>query len=438
MSDVVFGTSGSTGESKSVVRTEESLREDAKMLVAALPELWGPRPAVVSTVRPEHMYGALWRVRAPAVAGCAVDPVVVLSVEELAAAVGRNGRALLVTTPSFLVKALQHPAFASLKGAVSAVVTSGSLLKEETSLAVAETLGVCPVEIFGSTETGSVAFRRRIEGEEWTLFPGVGADVSADGRLVVDSPFAAERPFAMPDIVTISAPGRFVLHGRADRRVKILERYVSLTAVERAFSGHPFVSAVRVEAFGDGVQRIGALVVPSAEGRAALAGGTYSAAASRLRRDLLAEVGELAFPRRIRFVRELPVNEQGKTTVAAVRLALSAWCQEPVVLEWSATDAALSAKLVFPPDAICFSGHFPGFPVLPGVAQIFFLRHFARQVFADFPDAADWRRLKFQKIATPGKVLELSVVRKGEGTFDFSFRIDTGQCSSGTVEGVAQ
>ena len=184
--------------------------------------------------------------------------------------------------------------------------------------------------------------------------------------------------------------------------------------------------------------RLGALVVPSAEGRAALAGGTYSAAASRLRRDLLAEVGELAFPRRIRFVRELPVNEQGKTTVAAVRLALSAWCQEPVVLEWSATDAALSAKLVFPPDAICFSGHFPGFPVRPGVAQLFVLRHFARQVFADFPDAADWRRLKFQKIATPGKVLELSVVRKGEGSFDFSFRVDTGQCSSGAVEGVAQ
>ena len=438
MADVLFGTSGSTGESKSIVRTEESLRLAAQMLVRALPEVWGSHPAVVSTVRPEHMYGALWRVRAPELAGSKVDQAVVLSVEELAAAAGRNGRALLVTTPSFLEKALKHPAFASLKDAFVAVVTSGSLLRAETSRTVAATLGTCPVEIFGSTETGSVAFRRQSEGEEWTLFPGVGASVSPDGRLVVDSPFAAERPYAMPDIVTMVSSGKFLLHGRADRRVKILEQFVSLTAVERAFTAHPLVAAVRVEPFGDGVQRLGALVVLTDEGRAMLAEGTYGGVASRLRRDLLAEVGELAFPRRIRFVRELPVNEQGKTTAAAVRLALSAWCQEPVVLEWSATDASLAAKLAFPPDATCFSGHFPGFPILPGVAQLFFLRHFARQVFRDFPDAADWRRLKFQKVVLPGRVVDLSVTRRGEGAFECSLSGATGTCSSGAIDGVVQ
>ena len=438
MADVVFGTSGSTGESKRVARTEESLRMDAQMLVGALPEIWGSRPVVVSTVRPEHMYGALWRVRAPEAAGCAVDPAVMLSVEELSAAVVRHGRVLLVTTPSFLEKALHHPGFASLKGSCAAVVTSGSLLRAETSRAVADALGTCPIEIFGSTETGSVAFRRRAEGEEWRVFPGVCVYAADGGLLGVDSPFAAERPFTMPDVVTISAPDRFVLHGRADRRVKILEQFVSLTAVERAFAAHPLVAAVRAEPFGDGVQRLGVLVVPSDAGRSALAGGTYSDVSSRLRRDLLAEVGELAFPRRMRFVRELPVNEQGKTTAADVRNVLAAWCQEPVVLEWSATDASLSARLVFPPDSKCFAGHFPGFPVLPGVAQLFFMRHFARQAFRDFPDAAEWKRVKFYRIALPGRVLELSVARCGDGAFEFSFKGEKGSCSSGRVEGTVQ
>ena len=115
MADVIFGTSGSTGDSKPIVRTEESLMADAASLVKAFPEVWSSQPAVVASVRPEHMYGALWRVRAPCIAGCEVHPSTVFSVEELADACRRHGRILFVTTPSFLEKAMLHPDFASLK-----------------------------------------------------------------------------------------------------------------------------------------------------------------------------------------------------------------------------------------------------------------------------------------------------------------------------------
>lgn len=434
MADVIFGTSGSTGDSKPIVRTEDSLMRDAAALVAAFPDVWGPRPAVVSSVRPEHMYGALWRVRAPRVAGCVVDPAIVFSVEELSAACERHGRVLFVTTPSFLEKALLHPDFAALKGRFVAIVTSGSLLRGETLLAVASAVDVCPLEIFGSTETGTVASRRRTEGEEWNLFPGVAASLTSAGTLVVDSPFAMARPFEMSDAVRFVAPTRFILLGRTDRRVKILEKYVSLSVVERALESHPFVDRVRVEAYGDAVPRLGALVVLSQEGRSALASSSFAAVSSCLRRDLLSASGEIAFPRRIRFVRELPANEQGKTTAAAARAALALWCQEPAVLEWSATDSALSAKFVFPPDSECFRGHFPGFAVLPGVAQLYFLRHFALQAFADFPEAATYRRLKFQKIIMPGCTVSLEVTRRGAESFAFSITGETGPCSSGLVE----
>lgn len=434
MADVVFSTSGSTGDAKRIVRTEKSLMEDAAALVAAFPDIWLPRPAVVASIRPEHMYGALWRVRAPAVAGSFVDPAVIVSVEELSAACSRCGRMVFVTTPSFLEKALLHPDFASLKGSFAAIVTSGSLLRGETSLAVADTLGCCPTEIFGSTETGSVAFRRRVEGDTWRVIDDVEVSRSEDGRLIVDSPFAMERPCEMGDIVEMISPREFRLVGRADRRVKILERYVSLTDVETALAAHPFVSRVRVETTADAVARLGALIVPSEEGAAALAGGTYAGVSARLRRDLLASSGSLAFPRRIRFVRALPFNEQGKTTAAAARAALSAWCQEPVVLSWQATDTELSARFVFPPDAECFRGHFPGFSVLPGVAQLFFIRHFSRQVFADFPETVTYRRLKFQKVILPSRETTLSVTRRDGGAFAFLITGATGPCSSGIIE----
>jgi len=431
--EVEFGTSGSTGASKRIVRTEESLLEDARRLVNEFPDVWSSALTVVASVRPEHMYGALWRVRAPAIAGSEVDPSIVFSVEELSAARERYGKFLFVTTPSFPEKALAHPDFAALKGAFHAIVTSGSLLRGETSLAVHETVGCCPLEIYGSTETGTVAWRRRSEGEEWTLVADVQCRATEDGRMWVDSPFAMERPFVMGDLVEFVGERRFLLKGRADRRVKILEKYVSLSEVEAALASHPYVNRVRVEAYGEEVVRIGALIVPSAAGLAVSVRGGSSAVATELRAFLRGKIADHAIPRRFRLVREFPTNEQGKTTVAAVRAALGAWCREPAVLSWQATAERIEAELVFPADVECFKGHFPGFPILPGVAQLYFIRHFARQAFPDWPKVPTYKRLKFQKVVLPGRQVRLTVVRNGDRIFTFSLTGENGPCASGQI-----
>ena len=237
----------------------------------------------------------------------------------------------------------------------------------------------------------------------------------------------------MSDAVTFVAPRQFVLRGRLDRRVKILEEFVSLPDVESVFLAHPLVADVRVEAFGDDVPRLGALVVLAPEGAALLASGTHAALASVLRRDLLPRLGERAFPRRIRFVRALPTDARGKTTASAVRAVLADWCREPAVLAWAATAARLDATLAFPPDSECFDGHFPGFPILPGVAQLFFVRHFARQVFSDFPDDADYRKLKFQRIVRPGERIDLSVSRTDDGVFSFVLSVGGERATGGEI-----
>ena len=434
MADVVFLTSGSTGEPKRIVRTESSLAADAASLVEAFPEVWRGRPTVVSSARPEHMLGHLWRERAPAVAGCASDPATVVSVEGLADAAARHGRIVFVTTPSFLEKALPHPDFASLRGKLQAIVVSGGALRGDAAKAALDVAGVCPLEIYGSTEAGTVAWRRQVDGELCNLHLGVNAWRGDDGALVVDSPYAVSRPMSMSDAAEFVDSRHFRLLGRLDRRVKILEKFVSLPAVESALESHPFVAAARAESIGGDVPRLGALVVPSEEGARALAEGTHASLAGRIRRDVLPRIGELSFPRRIRFVREIPVDERGKTTASAARGALSAWCREPAVLSWSVSQGRLDATLVFPPDCECFKGHFPKTPILPGVAQLYFMRHFAKQVFADFPDAAVYRRLKFQRLVLPGCEARLSVVRRGECSFAFELAIEGGLASSGLVE----
>ena len=174
--------------------------------------------------------------------------------------------------------------------------------------------------------------------------------------------------------------------------------------------------------------------VPSEVGLAVFARDGSSCVASELRAALRGNLADVAIPRRFRLVRELPTNEQGKTTVGSVRAALVAWCREPAVVGWQATADRLCAELVFPPDTECFKGHFPGFPILPGVAQLYFLRHFARQAFKDWPKVPTYRRLKFQKVVLPGRRVKLAVLRKGTSSFEFSIVGGNGPCSSGLVE----
>ena len=111
-------------------------------------------------------------------------------------------------------------------------------------------------------------------------------------------------------------------------------------------------------------------------------------------------------------------------------------CRDPELLAWEATPDSLVAEMVFPPDGEWFAGHFPDFPVLPGVAQLFFLRRFARRTFPDFPDAGLYRRIKFRRLVRPNERVRLEVVRKGPRAYSFTMSVEGSIVSSGTLEGV--
>lgn len=113
-------------------------------------------------------------------------------------------------------------------------------------------------------------------------------------------------------------------------------------------------------------------------------------------------------------------------------------CREPELHSWNATADSLAAEMTFPPDGEWFAGHFPGFPVLPGVAQLFFTRRFAQRAFPDFPDAASYRRIKFKRLVRPGERVRLEVRRRGTASFTFSMSVDGEIASSGSVEGLSK
>ena len=107
----------------------------------------------------------------------------------------------------------------------------------------------------------------------------------------------------------------------------------------------------------------------------------------------------------------------------------------PVVHTWAVSEDSLVTAMTFPSHGEWFCGHFPGFPVLPGVAQLFFIRKFARKAFADFPDVASYRRIKFRRLVRPDERVVLEVARRGVVSFAFTMSVDGEVASSGSMEG---
>ena len=318
---VAFHTSGSTSQPKTIVKTFESLAKEVAFHRAWLHP--SPDTVFLSTIEPDHMYGTLWRVMLPAAAGCRVDPEIILSPESLVEKMRAAWKVFFVTTPSFLKRFCAYAEQYDVPQNCVEITTSGALLDAETSAAAKRVFGVAPLEIFGSTETGGVAWRRQGESAvpyDWTVFDPVKVKVDAEGRLVVRSPFSFQRNFVMGDGVELAPDRRhFKLLGRRDRLVKIAEQRVSLPEMEekmKQLDGIDDVALVALE--GEKGAYLGAVVVLTAprDDTAALTPGAKILA---LRKRLVPIFPKGSVPKRYRFVSELPRNAQGKVQVSALR-----------------------------------------------------------------------------------------------------------------------
>jgi acyl-coenzyme A synthetase/AMP-(fatty) acid ligase len=148
----------------------------------------------------------------------------------------------------------------------------------------------------------------------------IGAD--AAGRLRVRSPYQnldgldEDGWQRSDDAIEILSEGGFQLLGRLDRVVKIEDKRVSLDEVERALQRLEAVREAAVIKLQRGQRlELGAVLVLSGQGRAALAQQRQGQFTLSLRRALRGQLQPLAIPRRFRFAEAIPTNLQGKRLV---------------------------------------------------------------------------------------------------------------------------
>ncbi|QTD33902.1 acyl-CoA synthetase family protein [Pseudomonas fluorescens] len=425
-------TSGSSGEPK---RIDKSLRQLANE-VEALEQLWGAdlgEACILGSVATQHIYGLLFRVLWPLCAGRPFLRKQLAFPEDLQRASREHPAFAWVASPALLKRMGDNLDWPALS-AVRRVFSSGGALPADAAQSLHQRLGQWPTEIFGSSETGGIAWR---QGESlWQPFAGVELNQDSDGALLIASPYLpAGHVEHTADAARIQADGRFELLGRLDRIVKLEEKRISLPMLEQALVAHDWVAEARLGVVQESRASLGALLVLSESGLFALREHGRRSLTETLRRHLGDHCETLALPRRWRLLRQLPLTSQGKLPQADVEaLLLAPRPKAPEILEQAETGGEWNLQLSVPPDLAYFSGHFPKAPVLPGVVQVEWALNLGRQLL-NLPGAfAGMEVLKFQQLVRPGDEIQLHLRFDPErGKLYFAYRNDTATCSSGRI-----
>jgi 3-hydroxymyristoyl/3-hydroxydecanoyl-(acyl carrier protein) dehydratase len=73
-----------------------------------------------------------------------------------------------------------------------------------------------------------------------------------------------------------------------------------------------------------------------------------------------------------------------------------------------------------------FAGHFPGDPILPGIAQLGMVGEVARRAIGEQMRLSGFSRIQFKKIVRPGDELTVTLTRRPELHGVLAFRIESG------------
>jgi acyl-coenzyme A synthetase/AMP-(fatty) acid ligase len=379
------------------------------------------------------MYGIVFRLLLPLATGRPFETLRLAQVQDLARLPLPEG-CVLVSSPAQLSRL---PAGATVGCHIHSLLSAGGPLDEDAAQLCRNELGVVPTEIYGSSETGAVAWRLRKAGAAagWQPLPGVELR-SEDGLLQIRGrQLPTPDWFRSADRVVMTDYG-FELAGRSDRIVKLEEKRVSLDAVERVLQGTGLLQQARALVL-DGTRPVLAVIaMPNAAGWELAGRGKPQLVAELI--DVLRSSAEAeVLPRSWRFVDPWPATADGKSPESLLRTRFDRRIPEFRLLEQDGGSCV--AELWVSPTAPYFTGHFPGQPILPGVAQIEWLVWLCRELLGMDAGFAGLESAKFRRVIRPGNRLRVNLVNDVARKWT-SYQIAHGEdsCATGRIRwGVA-
>ena len=427
--EMVMYTSGTTGEPKAVYKLFLQFENELFELVKVFGNDWVNRH-VYSTVNHHHIYGLLFTALLPIATGLPFRRHRIDFPTELANIADED--VVMASSPAFL-KRLSAETDKEIGFKCPPIIySSGGPLPEEVARKASVLTGYWPMEIYGSTETGGIAYRQSKNGPVWTPFEVCKMSIGENDCLNIKSSYILEAEgFTTGDLVDLYDDGRFLLKGRSDSIVKIEEKRISLPEVENRLKQTGLVQDVRVVPMVGKRQYLAAAIVLNEAGREKFAGLPKLAINNFFHDHLLKFIENTVSPKKWRYLEELPQNTEGKIRMRDIQ-ALFGLAESPnfKILRFRREPGVLTAKLLFPATSDYFDGHFPEFKLLPAVVQVDMVLRLARN-FLDVPkQLSKMNRTRFANPILPDVPVLVNITYDADACkVTFAYTSDGGETS---------
>ena len=226
---VNFYTSGSTGHPKLIEKTLKQFEAEATKIVNQFTDNIKDS-LFLYTVPHYHSYGFVFAVLVPFMleARCINNRINYL---ETVNNFADYEKITIVTTPAFLKRIDKSSLKIKSKWYL---FSSTGMLEEKVNDLCKETFDTDVTEIYGSTEAGAMAYRRRSENQLWTRLSVVKLKVDENGSIECCSGYTGENVWIhVGDVVNMKNSDEFELLGREDSIVKIEGKRISVQQIDR-------------------------------------------------------------------------------------------------------------------------------------------------------------------------------------------------------------
>jgi len=247
--------------------------------------------------------------------GAFIDFVTYKYPEHLAKKLVGKKQVTFISSPAQLSRLVADNVVASSGCQLDLIVSSGGPLGDQDAIDLAQQFGLAITQVYGSTETGGIAYRKvdSLVPAPWTPFDDI--DVARDPTtqcLLLTSPYLNNECVLLDDKIRLEAGGGFSLLGRADRTIKLEEKRLDLDAMEHRLVSHDMVEQVRLHLIAGSRMTLCAAIVLSEHGVNELQQQGKRALNEQLKQYLLGHFERVCLPRKWRYIDQLPYNLQGK------------------------------------------------------------------------------------------------------------------------------
>jgi len=405
---LVIFTSGSSGQAKAINKSLLQFQTE----IETLESCWGSQlkdAQVLATVSHQHIYGLLFRVLWPLAAGRCFHSDMYLSPEPLLKN-SKSKPSYWVASPAQLKRLDELTAWQEINTLVN-IFSSGGDLPLEISNKIYKQCGQSVVEIYGSSETGGIAWRQSINDKLWTLFDKISIAVNDEQIARLSSPYLSSTDsLVLDDKIKIHNETQFTLLGRVDRLVKIEEKRLSLNELEQSLNNSQWVKQSHIFVLKGKRDKVAACLVLSELAEDLLQKQGRSKLIKKIRQSLLNQFETVVLPRKWLFIKSLPLTTQGKIKQALLVELLSLDSNRfPQILNCHFQDNHVKLELKVLSKLVYFSGHFPEQPILPGVTQLAWAEYFGKLFFDIEQPFLCMEVIKFKKIIRPDDTISLSL-----------------------------